>query len=231
MYSPWRTAALPHLLDRLGLEGVIVTIDAAGCQTVIMQDLRTARADYVLAVKRSQRTLHMEVRTTLADSEWGAFRLEADDHCETVERNGERSERRMYTVLGGPGLCEWVADLALWLGLRSLIRVHRERIPGRRQYFVCYDIASWPVVAEALLELVCGHWGIENGLHRTLDVPFRKDNCRLRRGHVPAVTGILKQAALNMVHTVQQNFRPDLSIRLLRDKIGRNSALLAPILT
>ena len=88
--------------------------------------------------------------------------------------------------------------------------------------------------AEALLALVRGHWrgpsGRENGLHRTLDVQFREDDCRLRRGHAPAVMGILRRAALNMVRTVQQNFRPDLSIGLLRDKIGRNPALLAPIL-
>ena len=64
----------------------------------------------------------------------------------------------------------------------------------------------------------------------TLDVPFREDDCRLRWGHALAVMGILRRANLNMVRTVQQNFRPDLSIGLLRDKIGRNPALLAPIL-
>ncbi len=42
--------------------------------------------------------------------------------------------------------------------------------------------------------------GVENGLHRTLDVPCREDDCRLRR------------AALNMVQTIQQNFSLDVSI-------------------
>lgn len=39
--------------------------------------------------------------------------------------------------------------------------------------------------AEALLELVRGPWGVENSLHRTLDVPFRADVCRLHRDHAP----------------------------------------------
>ena len=39
-----------------------------------------------------------------------------------------------------------------------------------------------PVDAEALLELVRGHWGGEKGLHRTLDMQFREDDCRLRTG-------------------------------------------------
>ena len=145
-----------------------------------------------------------------------------------VKRNGGRRERRTCTVLGGPGLCEWVADPAEWPGLHSLIRVRTERNgPNGRQRSVRYYISSRPVDAEALLELVRGHWGIENGLHRTLDVE-REDDCRLRRSH--AVMSILRRAVLNMVCTLQQNFRPDLSIGLLRDKIGRNPALLAPIL-
>ncbi len=127
-----------------------------------------------------------------------------------------------------------MADPAEWPGLHSLIRVRTERHgPHGRQRSVRYYIASRPVDAEALLELVRGHWrvpsGRENGLHRTLDVQFREDDCRLRRGHAPAVMGIFRRAALNMVRMVQQNFRPDLSIGLLRDKIGRNPALLALI--
>ena len=189
--------AIPRLLERLVLEGAVVTIDAAGCQRAIVQALRAADADYVLAVKR----------------------------------NSGRRERRTCTVLGGPGLCEWVADPAAWPDLRSLIRVRRERNgSGGRQRSVRYYISSLPVDAEALLALVRGHWGIENGLHRTLDLEFREDDCRLRRGHAPAVMGILRRAALNIVRTLQQNSGPDLSIGLLRDKIGRNPALLAPIL-
>ena len=223
--------AIPRLLERMVLEGAVVTIDAAGCQRAIVQDLQAAGADYVLAVKRNQPTLHAEVRAAFEEAGRGAFTPEVQDECETVERNGGRRERRTCTVLGGPGLCEWVADPADWPGLRSLIRVRTERHgPDGRQRSVRYYISSRPVDAEALLALVRGHWGVENGLHRTLDVEFREDDCRLRRGHAPAVMGILRRAALNIVRTLQQNFRPDLSIGLLRDKIGRNPALLAPIL-
>ena len=50
-----------------------------------------------------------------------------------------------------------------------------------------YYISNWPVDAGALLTIVCGHWGIENGLYRTLDVQVREeDDCHMRRVHVPA---------------------------------------------
>ncbi len=87
-----------------------------------------------------------------------------------------------------------------------------------------------PVDAEKMLAIVRGHWGIENGLHRTQDVLFREDDCRLRTGHGPAVMGILRRAALNMVRTVQQNFSTDVSIGLLRDQIGRHPWILAAAL-
>ena len=40
--------------------------------------------------------------------------------------------------------------------------------PRGRQRAVRYYIASLPVDAETLLALVRSHWGVENGLHRTL---------------------------------------------------------------
>lgn len=48
-------AAIPRWLDRIHLKGAVVTMDAAGGQTAIVQALREAGADYVLAVKRNQR--------------------------------------------------------------------------------------------------------------------------------------------------------------------------------
>ena len=225
-------AALPRLLDRLVLEMAVITMDAAGCQTAIVQALREAGADYVLALKRNQRTLHREVKAAFDDAERGAFAPEGEDRCETVEHNGGSRERRTCTVLGGPGLCEWVADPEAWPGLHSLVRVQAERTGprGRRQRSVRYYISSRPVEAEALLELVRGHWGVENGLHRTLDVQFREDDCGIRTGHAPAVMGILCRTALNMVRTVQQNLSSFVSIGLLRDHIGRQPWLLAPSL-
>ena len=42
--------------------------------------------------------------------------------------------------------------------------------------------------------------------------------------------GIFRRAALNIVRTMQQNFSPDVSISLLRDKIGHHPWILAAAL-
>ncbi len=62
--------------------------------------------------------------------------------------------------------------------------------------------------------------GSEHGLHCTLDMQLREDNCRLHRSHAPAMMHILGRSALNMVRPFQQNYRANVSIKLLRDQIG-----------
>ncbi len=111
--------AIPRLLERMVLEGAVVTIDAAGCQTAIVCHLRDANADYLLAVKRNQPTLHRDVMAAFAAAELGAGLSEAWDRCQSRERNGGRTERRICTVLGGPDLCARVADPDWWPGLRT----------------------------------------------------------------------------------------------------------------
>src|SRR5271168_3448914 len=50
--------AIPKLLDLLEVAGAVVTIDAMGCQTEIAEKIVEKKADYVLAVKANQPTLH-----------------------------------------------------------------------------------------------------------------------------------------------------------------------------
>ncbi len=40
------------------------------------------------------------------------------------------------------------------------------------------------------------HWGIENGLHWTLDVVFREDQCRARLGHSARNLSVLRKLVL-----------------------------------
>ena len=50
--------AIPKLLEILELSGSLVTIDAMGCQTEIAKRIVDGKADYCLAVKGNQPTLH-----------------------------------------------------------------------------------------------------------------------------------------------------------------------------
>jgi len=56
--------AVPQLLRVLELSGCIVTTDAMGCQKKNCQRDTEADADYVLALKGNQETVHEEVKTS-----------------------------------------------------------------------------------------------------------------------------------------------------------------------
>ena len=78
-------------------------------------------------LERCHRTVVARASDLFDDAERGTFTPEAEDRCETVERNSGRTERRTCTVLGGPDLDEWMADPEAWPGLHTLVRVRTER--------------------------------------------------------------------------------------------------------
>jgi predicted transposase YbfD/YdcC len=60
--------AVPQLLRSLELSGCIVTLDAMGCQKNIAKEIKEADADYVLALKGNQGTVHQEIKAFLDET-------------------------------------------------------------------------------------------------------------------------------------------------------------------
>ena len=92
--------ALPRLPGRIHLEGAVVTIDAAGCQRVIVQALRAADADP--AVKGHRQTLHRKVKAVFDDADQGDFLPEAGGRGPLRDRRAQRRPPRA-APLHGPG--------------------------------------------------------------------------------------------------------------------------------
>jgi len=59
--------AIPRLLYNLNVKGNIITIDAMGTQKDIVTQIRQKRADYVLALKRNQGGLFLDVSLVFVD--------------------------------------------------------------------------------------------------------------------------------------------------------------------
>jgi predicted transposase YbfD/YdcC len=58
----------------MAIEGAIVTIDAMGCQREIAKKILDKKADYVLALKGNQGTLHEDVEVFVAEQKANGFR-------------------------------------------------------------------------------------------------------------------------------------------------------------
>jgi predicted transposase YbfD/YdcC len=195
--------AIPHLLRLLALEGCVVTIDAMGCQRPIAAQLHAQGADYVLALKGNQPTLHATVVAAFADTQARApvgWQPVEQDAAQTLDAGHGRVERRRYTALSDPDLLACLDPTGAWPGLRSVIEVHAERraeapTPSERRYY----LSSLPPDAARLGQAIRAHWGIENRLHWVLDVQFREDASAVRVGDGAHTFTVLRQLALNLI--------------------------------
>ena len=86
-----------------------------------------------------------------------------------------------------------------WKGLKAIGMVESERHSGGRVSFEQrYFITSLGDV-KLFQQAVRSHWGIENKLHWRLDVTFREDERRIRRGNGPHNIGVIRHMAMNLL--------------------------------
>jgi len=189
--------AIPKLLEILELSGSLVTIDAMGCQTEIAEKIVKANADYCLAVKGNQPTLHQGIVDFFADHLEDDFARTKARHHETHEHGHGREESRFYTICPIP---KDLPDSSRWAGLKAIgMSITDAMRDGKNCCEARYYILSRYVSASRFADAVRGHWGIENSLHWQLDVTFKEDENRTRLGHADANASVLRRAALGLL--------------------------------
>ena len=170
--------AIPELLKLVDIQGAIITIDAMGTQKAIAAQIIEQKADYVLALKGNQETLHDAVIEYIDRQLENDFAgIDVRQHTTTETARG-RDETRCYTHLPVPSD---LPNADQWRGLKSIgvtisacVRDGKEAIEKR------YYLSSLPVGVKRFARAVRGHWGIENSCHWSLDMTFREDESRIR---------------------------------------------------
>ena len=200
--------AVPQLLRVLELSGCIVTLDAMGCQKNIAKEIKEADAEYVLALKGNQDTLHREVKEFLDDALAGSKtwhppgpRPEIQAPLlatkKVVEKDHGRLETREYFQ---SAKLEWLVDRSKWEGLQTVGMVQATReINGKISTERRYYLSSLPLDIDRFARAVRSHWGIENKLHWILDVHMGEDPSRARSGYAAENLATLRRLALNLL--------------------------------
>jgi predicted transposase YbfD/YdcC len=220
--------AIPTLLHQLALDGCVVTVDAAGCQTAIAAQIASQGADYVLALKENQPTLWAAVGIVFREGQTSGFALGTHTYHRTVEKNHGRLEVREVWAVDDPDLVAYLDPARAWPRLRSVVMVVAERRVGDAvSRETRYYLSSLPGEAARLGAAVRGHWGIENRLHWVLDIAFREDESRVRHGHADHNLAVLRRLALNLL---RKETTAKIGTKAKRLKAGWDHAYLLQIL-
>lgn len=221
--------AIPKLLELLNLTGCIITIDAMGTQKNIAKNIIDCEADYVLALKGNQSSLKEEVCE--AFEEFGAKQKAIVDKNVQLG-HGRIEERICYAVAAKDYLSP--IELEKWKGLKSIVKIEayvtykNGKKKGHQEYQERYYISSLAPLADRINHAVQSHWGIETKLHWVLDVAFREDDSRVRKGHADENFAIARHIAINKLKNEKSCKR---GIKAKRKKAGWNEEYLIKVLT
>lgn len=216
--------AIPELLRLVDIHGAIITIDALGTQKAIAEQIIDGQADYVLALKGNQETLHQAVINYIEAQAADDFAgVPARRHV-TRETGHGRQETRFYVQMPAPetlpGLERWKGLQSIGLALSVCVREGKETTETR------YYLSSLPVKVQRFAHAVRSHWGIENSCHWSLDMTFREDESRIRDKHLRENFAWLNRFTLSLLkqHPGQE------SIAMKRRSCGWNEQYLLEVL-
>ena len=189
--------AIPELLRLVDIKGAIITIDAMGTQKAIAQQIVDAEADYVLALKGNQDTIHKAVVSYIDEQLENDFANITARQYTTTENGHGREETRTYIHMPAPsslpGYDLWKCLLSIGVVICHCIRDGKETNEAR------YYLSSLPVGVKRFARAVRGHWGIENTCHWCLDMTYREDESRIRDIHMRENFAWLNRFSLSLL--------------------------------
>jgi len=216
--------AIPGLLERLELEGALLTIDAMGCQRDIAEAIRTKGP----IISSPSRTTGPPSPTTCASSS------SANPRAKTTSSSVDGDDGRIETRR-----CRISQDVA-WLSTSrrfpgeprfpalATIGMIEAEVEGEgktsisRRYYLSSAILSAGQFAAAAR----AHRGVENRLHWVLDVVFHDDLMRLKTENGPANMAVVKHFILNLIKEIPGKA----SLKTRRKTLGWDDQYLADAL-
>ena len=211
--------AVPKLLEMLALPGMVVTADAMHCQRQLSRQVLGRGADYALALKANQGSLHDDVRLFLDDPATPLAQA-----TQTNKGHG-RIETRTASISSDVA---WLQERHQWPGLAAVGRITAKRHQGERTSVESrYYLLSQAFPHERFNAIVREHWGIENRLHWVLDVVFNEDQSRNRKDHCQENLALLRKLALNLARLEPSKG----SMRGKLKRAGWDNDYLATVLT
>jgi predicted transposase YbfD/YdcC len=213
--------AVETVLSQLVLTGRVVTMAALLTQTAVAQSIVDAGGDYVMVVNANPPQLRADIALIFAEPPIG----DSQETADTLEIGHGRIEQRRLTT------SQALAGYSAWPGIAQVFELERSVISpktGEARSETIYGVtslSSHQATPARLLELVRGHWQIENRSQWVRDLTFDEDRSQVRCGHIPQVMAALRNTAIGLL---RQAGYPNIAAacRLLAAQPARALALI-----
>ncbi|MBA3438307.1 MAG: ISAs1 family transposase [Pyrinomonadaceae bacterium] len=188
------------LLKELMLKGKVVTCDALLTQREVAHTVTDRGGEYVMIVKGNQPTLLADISDIFKDRECFSVEVSA-----TIDEGHGRIEERSLSVT------QALTDYSDWPGMQQVFEIKRQVVmkkTGKHRAETVYGITSLrpeKAGAKTLLDIVRGHWSIENKSHWVRDVTFDEDRSRVRVGNIPQVMTTLRNTAIGLMRLMGES--------------------------
>jgi predicted transposase YbfD/YdcC len=183
------------VLRQLVLKDRVVTMDALLTQRHVAQAIVDEGGDYVMIVKENQPQLRADIALVFTLPPAG----DRQETARTVDIGHGRIEQRNITT------SEALVGYSTWPGLAQVFELGRHVIiqkTGQERVEVVYGVTSLSserATPGRVLDLVRGHWSIENKSHWVRDVTFDEDRSQVRCGSIPQVMAALRNTAIGLL--------------------------------
>src|SRR5712664_1400392 len=187
--------AIETVLEQIVLKGRVLTMAALLTQRQVAQTIVDKGGDYVMIVKENQPQLKADIELVFTLPPTG----DRQESVRTVDVGHGRVETRNLTT------SESLVGYSDWPGMAQVFELGRHVITkktGKERVEVVYGVTSLSpqrATPGRLLELVRGHWQIENKSHWVRDVTFDEDRSQVRCGNIPQCMAALRNTAIGLL--------------------------------
>jgi predicted transposase YbfD/YdcC len=188
-----------ELLERLDLEGKVVTFDALHTVRANLEWLvSTKKAHYIAVVKKNQPLLLQRLKAL----PW----KQIPTANRTRETGHGRIDTRTVKAAHVEGLdlphARQAVKLTRWRQNTKTGKISHESI------YIVTSLTSAEATPADLARLIREHWSVEMK-HYVRDVSFREDHCTNRTGHGPINLATIREAVSNSIHDAGYLYLPE----------------------
>lgn len=203
---------LPDFLAQFNLNQTIVTVDAIGCNSTVIDAIRNGGGNYLIPVKENQPRLLSVIQKRIAEmQEDGSWKKAEVVSCLTKGHGRiENVEFRMisdtsfiYEALGTERFFGTIAKIGIMDKTTEGRNGSTEKTFNRSIYIT--DIEDTDFTTETMYAVRASHWRIE-ALHWVVDVQLREDSKTARRNNAITNGSILRRFCL-MVRSYDEKYR------------------------